>query len=241
MSSSTGCAYCGVQATSTCSKCKKTRYCSAQHQRADWSAHKLYCSKNVATVKGILFPTDSSTPRLVTIAANRFEESPSMLAGLYENGVPLLRPYLGAGAHDRLICKNAGGPDAPYVDQWLQVWIRDNFLNDGSPANQCARALVGPQLKHDWRGNFVVLKSRQSHSDRPTFVDASLADLETLTGWMRWYGFGAQAPEHNVYITSTPEGQYKITYGSASGAHGDPFNGQEPTHVVNLGRDNNDS
>lgn len=124
------------------------------------------------------------------------------------DGVSAFRPYLGAGGHARLVCKNAGGPEAPYVDRWLQVWVRDNFLDDGSAVNQCVRldtftlvsaedicpyrcahALVGDQLKHDWRGNLLVLKSKLRHSDRPYFVDASLADIETLKGWMRWYGF----------------------------------------------------
>ena len=86
-------------------------------------------------------------PRLVTIAADKFDASPHVLAGLYTDGVPLLRPYLGTGPHDRLICKNAGGPDAPYTSQWLQVWIRDGFLDDGSPVNQYVELLVtSPRL-----------------------------------------------------------------------------------------------
>ncbi|KZV63760.1 zf-MYND-domain-containing protein [Peniophora sp. CONT] len=167
------CTYCGKQATPLCSKCKTARYCSAEHQRADWNAHKLYCGK---AVKGILIPADSQTPRLVTVATTELDDRPNILAGLYMDGVSAFRPYLGAGGHERLVCKNAGGPEAPYVDRWLQVWcVRLDTFTLVSAENicpyGCAHAFVGDQLKHDWRGNLLVLKSKLRHSDRPYFVD----------------------------------------------------------------------
>lgn len=41
-----GCARCGrTYPTLVCSRCKKAKYCSRQHQRLDWKKHKLNCKK----------------------------------------------------------------------------------------------------------------------------------------------------------------------------------------------------
>lgn len=37
------CFVCGESASSVCSKCKGVRYCNVDHQRSDWSRHKLTC------------------------------------------------------------------------------------------------------------------------------------------------------------------------------------------------------
>ena len=34
------CALCGKEATKRCSRCKKTWYCTAEHQKQDWKLHK---------------------------------------------------------------------------------------------------------------------------------------------------------------------------------------------------------
>lgn len=39
------CNVCFVPAARKCSKCLKISYCSQEHQRKDWSVHKLTCAK----------------------------------------------------------------------------------------------------------------------------------------------------------------------------------------------------
>ena len=38
------CALCNCEATSTCSKCKSTHYCSRNCQKSDWKNHKKTCN-----------------------------------------------------------------------------------------------------------------------------------------------------------------------------------------------------
>jgi hypothetical protein len=42
---------CDKDATSTCSRCRCMRYCSAECQRAHWSVHRVYCDATVETAK----------------------------------------------------------------------------------------------------------------------------------------------------------------------------------------------
>lgn len=41
--SNSNCEVCGKKSTSTCGKCKLTRYCSKECQRKDWKKHKNLC------------------------------------------------------------------------------------------------------------------------------------------------------------------------------------------------------
>ena len=67
------CPVCHKEATSSCSKCKKTFYCSKNCQTIHWKAHKLFCSKYAplyftAHVDGndIRYCTDDRTPLIPT-------------------------------------------------------------------------------------------------------------------------------------------------------------------------------
>lgn len=41
------CSVCGCRGPLNCSRCKKTAYCSAEHQRLDWKYHKTLCNENM--------------------------------------------------------------------------------------------------------------------------------------------------------------------------------------------------
>lgn len=41
------CIVCGKLTTLTCLLCKTTYYCSKEHQKQDWTRHKLMCAGNV--------------------------------------------------------------------------------------------------------------------------------------------------------------------------------------------------
>lgn len=45
----TACYVCGVAATLRCSVCKRTRYCSVEHQRQHWPAHRTQCAPPIRT------------------------------------------------------------------------------------------------------------------------------------------------------------------------------------------------
>lgn len=40
----------------------------------------------------------------------------------------------------------------------LQIFYRSNFLQDGSPLNQCVRSMVHGQAVYPWAGDIIVLK-----------------------------------------------------------------------------------
>ena len=49
------CEICDVDSTKFCSKCKQVYYCGAEHQKEDWSRHKLVCKKpEIVTTNPIL-------------------------------------------------------------------------------------------------------------------------------------------------------------------------------------------
>jgi splicing suppressor protein 51 len=52
----------------TCSKCKTTLYCSCDCQKADWSKHKIICSKTASSGA----PNASSAPRLSNSSSSAY-------------------------------------------------------------------------------------------------------------------------------------------------------------------------
>ncbi|KAI0063069.1 hypothetical protein BV25DRAFT_438153 [Artomyces pyxidatus] len=90
--------------------------------------------------------------------------------------------------YDRRLLSTLGGPSDVPINHWLSLYMRDNHANDGSPPNQCVRALA-PQAPHDWRGSLLVLRCASVQSEDGRLADAILEeDLKAVTGWLRWYG-----------------------------------------------------
>ncbi|KAF8598189.1 hypothetical protein BDV93DRAFT_561564 [Ceratobasidium sp. AG-I] len=50
----------------------------------------------------------------------------------------------------------------------LQIFYRSNFLQDGSPLNQCVRSMVHGQVDYPWAGDIVVLKFNGTRMRRYT-------------------------------------------------------------------------
>lgn len=40
------CAVCGTTKAFKCGKCYKVAYCSKEHQKLDWPAHKIHCEES---------------------------------------------------------------------------------------------------------------------------------------------------------------------------------------------------
>ncbi|KAI0036472.1 hypothetical protein K488DRAFT_67630 [Vararia minispora EC-137] len=163
----------------------------------DWDAHKALCKALLSgpTVQAIFLPFDSDMPKVVPVAtATEFMPEPGnnrSLTDAFFHGAAGLKIYLGSkGGHERVVINNAGDPSAKRLEHRLQIYMRENFLADGSPTNRCTRALVPEGLKYDWRGNLVIFKTELTNSDLTSYVDASLEDLEDIKEWLKWYGPG---------------------------------------------------
>ncbi|KAI0314783.1 hypothetical protein OF83DRAFT_1174440 [Amylostereum chailletii] len=197
---------------SKCSRCKTTFYCGSEHQRSDWKAHKKTCvfAPYATQVQGILLSTIDSPPNLVSVKCDVrcFDPSDPTEEGIFR---PDFKTYLGDADYGRIVVRNMGGPSDRPLKHWLTVFMRDNFLNDGSPANKSVASLIGGPPPHNWCGNLLVLKSASAGKDDGRYQDANLGeDIQTLKSWLRWYCRDTQPP---------------LDFSNL------PF---KPTHVVNL-------
>lgn len=52
---------CNVTAHYTCSRCKKVRYCSVEHQKLDFKQHKLKCLNKSPTTQQSIEPSAQHT------------------------------------------------------------------------------------------------------------------------------------------------------------------------------------
>ena len=79
------------------------------------------------------------------------------------------------------------------LKNWMRIFLRDNFMNDGSPRNLCVQNLLGSTAeKAYWRGDLLVVKmaaeGQQGYTDG-RLMDVSLEeDIEPLKRWLEWYG-----------------------------------------------------
>ena len=67
----------------------------------------------------------------------------------------------------------------------LVVFIRDNFLNDGSPLNKSIQVATKGEARHSWAGNVVILKNR-GHSE--VGMNATADDVKAAIEYFKAYG-----------------------------------------------------
>ena len=68
----------------------------------------------------------------------------------------------------------------------FEVWMRDNFLNDGSFRNQSAATATKGNMAHDWRGPLVVLKYN-GLEERSRYADMGLQDFRDAVDYLTYY------------------------------------------------------
>ncbi|VDB92456.1 unnamed protein product [Peniophora sp. CBMAI 1063] len=192
------CQLCGESAEERCSACKTVYYCRAEHQRKDWNEHRKLCvPPGSLTVKGILLPAKRSAPEVIAVQLARrsfaVPGEPEADDGRDVAYIPKLQLYIGDGSYDQKFISTANGHEGPMLKHCMRIFLRDNFLNDGSPHNKCVANLLGPSVQQNyWRGDLLVVKmaaeGQQGYIDG-RFMDVSLEeDLEPLKRWLEWYG-----------------------------------------------------
>lgn len=115
----------------------------------------------------------------------------------YEDGflwdLPFLEKYLGRsfGALERMEFERnlVRKRDLPKV---IEVWMRDNFLNDGSRPNRSIKNATKGAARHDWRGPLVVLKYvglGGMYAGNGKYTDMDLRDFRDTADCFLTYGW----------------------------------------------------
>ncbi|KIJ63324.1 hypothetical protein HYDPIDRAFT_53287, partial [Hydnomerulius pinastri MD-312] len=150
------CMVCRASTDRRCDRCLELWYCSPEHQEAGWKTHKSTCNPH-NEIKGIYFAAGESAPRIVTVPLE-YAEIPDRWGRRMELvKYPVLNALLGPGEHDGLPITRKG-KDGKELKHPFRLFIRDNFLNDGSPPNRIPSNLTKGKAPHKWAGNLLALK-----------------------------------------------------------------------------------
>jgi hypothetical protein len=75
------------------------------------------------------------------------------------------------------------------TQQPFEMWMRDNFLNDGSSRNQSAIAATKGAMAHDWRGPLVALKYKDAWEGgrNVVYADMDMQDFRDAVDYLTYY------------------------------------------------------
>ncbi|KAH7914083.1 hypothetical protein BJ138DRAFT_1144596 [Hygrophoropsis aurantiaca] len=193
------CAVCSASSARRCSKCRKVSYCSEEHQNIDWKSHKNHChppSGTIVNVSAILFPANETQPRLVSVKCTVEREIDDDDDTVIYHAD--FEPFLGKTSIGRQLITNIGY-DGVELEHPISCYIRDNFLNDGSPLNQSIVKLMNGRAPHKWSGNVLAMKQVDLYSGK--LLKASMSDLPTIAEYFKWYPKEISPEDMNEEIT----------------------------------------
>lgn len=192
------CTICNSAYTHLCKQCHSSSYCSTRCQKIDWPCHKLLCSE-YTTLKerpsseykrGILFSPNAKAPSFIWIKCDRQRESSDEPEPYFE--VPQFEEHLGVGTGykgmtpQKFFKNYVRGREIP---QPFEMWMRDNFWNDGSSKNQSAIAATKGAMAHDWRGPLVALKYKDAWEGgrNVVYADMDMQDFREAVDYLTYY------------------------------------------------------
>ncbi len=190
------CTICNSAYTQLCKQCHSSSYCSTKCQKIDWPCHKLLCSHfttnnerpGTSYKRGILFEPDAKAPAFIWIKCDGHREDPDEPEPFFE--VPQFEEWIGVGVG----CMTPSKFFKNYVrgresQQPCEMWMRDNFLNDGSSGNQSAIAATKGAMAHDWRGPLIALKYKDAWEGgrNVEYADMDMQDFREAVDYLTYH------------------------------------------------------
>jgi len=187
---------CSKSGANACKSCKSADYCSKACQKIDWAVHKLLCKQFTevsATPESslaklaILLPADSPTLKLVWVSYRGEKHDTLYLLGeAQEEQVTI--PKITIRGYE--------------LDHNVQLFVRNNYLNDGSKPNRASLALTNWKLPYDWRGLILImscLRTKDRFDWIEKFQNVTLGDLRMAVDYLSHYGLDIKrGTEHQL-------------------------------------------
>lgn len=75
------------------------------------------------------------------------------------------------------------------LEQPFEMWMGDNFLNDGSKPNQSAFAATQGAMAHNWRGPLIALKYKDAWEGgrNVVYADMDMRDYRDAVDYLTYY------------------------------------------------------
>lgn len=141
-------------------------------------------------VKAIYFPINENQPREIQLAVKRIpaeESEPS-----YESVWGGIKQYTGADSFLEFLYVRVDGLNGPPLRGYqFVVAVRDAFLIDGSPVNQCVEYLMNKTAKRVWKGPIVVIRQEVtkpvSWVEEGRHEDLELSDIGPVLKYLQYH------------------------------------------------------
>ncbi|PPR04479.1 hypothetical protein CVT26_002250 [Gymnopilus dilepis] len=200
MPATQSCLVCDTPTKKSCASCKTAFYCSGEHQKQDWRAHKEYCltikAAGSQTFDALLFGENDTKPRIVKVpfslrpegisesASESASESDSSLRGWHKLDTSPWFKHPNKAVRPVFIPRL--GINGPRLKHVLCLYYDDNFTMNRLPLNRCVVGATKGRAGHRWCGNVLALRMGRTY-DFCASVDVE-EDWEALVRYFEEYG-----------------------------------------------------
>ena len=206
---------CGSSQFQKCAGCKAAFYCSKACQKRNWKTHKLVCDQfkpfeatnprpSAGHKLGLLFSIDAVKPQFVWVPCNQSTvdqhwEKPDLKQYLGDDG-PIAEMFNAS----LFLAKRNTGLQRHNIDHTVSLHVRERFASDGSTRNQCVAEMMMGKLRHDWKGDIVLLSQAGTLKNPPSYQDIVPSDLRVAADFFRVYGSGLDHRGPPIMIGPVP-------------------------------------
>lgn len=197
------CVNCLGPATSRCSRCNYSWYCSSGCQRVDRIYHKHLCSQVAEHkdppgpdhVRAILFPDSEKSPKFIWVKTNdRTLDLDKLDEKLEVAHVLGLEAGSQIGQQQATLTKNTRRQSRPGLQANAEphLLLREDCFVDGSKPNLSIGTVTCGKFQFSWRGPIVAVMTSPEESDvtgaSPVLVDITITDYRDLIDFFHHYG-----------------------------------------------------
>jgi MYND finger len=185
------CTICGELTLKHCLSCLAAPYCSQNCQKRDWPLHRALC-KRIRLFPprpaseyrlALFFPVERKRPELKWIKCTQNIDD--------DDGEVWESPDCSLLGDDKpsrgslTMTKNTRRGIS--LDHTIKIYIRDNFLADGSKPNKSILECTRGAVSHNWSGPCIAMRQPNTNVDPLVYVDITLADFRTVVDYFSAY------------------------------------------------------